>query len=133
MPTNTEPSTPLQAYRAIIDQLARDTSVGVSERLIRESGIYSRAPDQAAANEFVRTLTPLQRALLAEMLHHERVAAIHDALAVLTWWATCQDIALTFRGEPMSVELTSGEGFHGDYIGRCHGWEWPVGGGPEGA
>ncbi len=134
MPPSTEPSTPLEAYRAIIDQLAEETSTGVSERLLRTSGIYSKAPSQSAANDFARSLTPSQRDLLADMLRHERVGAIHDALAVLTWLVSCRDVSLGFRGQPMSEDLTSGEGFHGDYIGRCQGWQWPSGGGtPEGA
>ena len=125
-----QPTTPLEAYRAIIDELASETSVGVSESLLLQSGIYSKALGEQAANEFARSLSPEQRGLLAKMLHSERIDAIHDVLAVLTWWVTCRDVALTFRGQEMSLELTSGEGFHGDFIGRCEGWEWPKGDAP---
>jgi len=65
-----------------------------------------------------------QRQMLAQMLHAERVAAIHDVLAVLTWWVLTRGVGLTFRGEPMPVEL-SGQGLHGDYIGRLDDWQWP--------
>jgi hypothetical protein len=128
-----KPSSPIEAYRAIIDELANETSIGVSERLLRQSGIYSKASTLNAANEFARSLTPEQRILLAEMLHNERISAIHDVLAVLTWWVTCRDVALTFQGKAIPIELTSGEGFHGDYIGRCNGWEWPKDEDSEGA
>ena len=62
--------------------------------------------------------------MLARMLHAERVAAIHDVLAVLTWWIVARGVGFTFRGETMPIEL-SGEGLHGDYIGRVDNWEWP--------
>ena len=58
------------------------------------------------------------------MLNDERMGAIHDALAVLTWWISSQGLGLTFWDEFMPVEL-SGAGLHGDYIGRRDGWEWP--------
>jgi hypothetical protein len=58
------------------------------------------------------------------MLSEARDGTIHDVLAALTWWMTARDVGLTFRGEPMPFEL-SGEGLHGDYIGRRDGWEWP--------
>lgn len=124
MPPNFEPSTSIEAYKAIIDQLVEETTPGLSERLLRESGIYSKSARLPAANEFVKSLTGEQRNLLAEMLHHERIGAIHGTLAVLTWWLVCREVGLTFRGQPMPFEL-SGEGLHGDYMGRLDGWQWP--------
>jgi hypothetical protein len=62
--------------------------------------------------------------MLARMLHDVRQSAIFDVPALLTWWISTQDVGLTFRGEPMLTEL-SGEGLHGDYIGRLAAWEWP--------
>jgi hypothetical protein len=130
MPVNFEPSTPLEAYKAIIDQLVDEVTPGISERLVREDGIYSKALDQAAANEFVRSLTVDQRKILAQMLHEERAGAIAGVLSRLTWWLCCRDVGLSFKGQPMPLEL-SGEGLHGDYIGRCDGWEWPKEGNSE--
>jgi hypothetical protein len=124
MPINFEPSTPVEAYKAIIDQLVEQTSVGVSERLVRDDAVYSKAPNHDAENEFIHSLTEKQRRLVAGMLHDERTSAIHDVLAVLSWWLECRQVGLTFRGEPMPFEL-SGMGLHGDYVGRCGDWEWP--------
>jgi hypothetical protein len=129
MPPNFEPKTPIEAHKAIIDQLVEETSKGVSERLVRDSGIYSKAPGKAAANELVQTLSKQQRELLATMLRQERVGAIHDVLAVLTWWQQCREVGLTFRGNPMPFEL-SGMGMHGDFVGRLDDWEWPSDGKP---
>src|SRR4051794_22924265 len=105
MPPKPEPTSPLDAYKAIIDELVNETSQGVAERLVRRSGIYSKAPAQKAANDFVQSLTVGQRELLADMLHKERTSAIHDVLVVLQWWLSCRDVALTFRGEPMPFDL----------------------------
>ena len=124
MPPSVDPTTPIDVYKAIIDQLVEETSNGVSERLLRESGIYSNAPGEMAENEFAASLSPRQRELLAGMLRKERVGAIHDALAALTWWLSCREVGLTFRGKAVPFEL-SGMGLHGDYIGRLGGWEWP--------
>ena len=117
-------SRPIEAYKAIIDQLAAETSQGVSEKLVAEQGIFSRAPDERVFNSFVQSLSAEQRELLAKILHAERTATIHDVLAVLSWWVQTGGLGFTFRGEAMPVDL-SGMGLHGDYIGRRHDWEWP--------
>jgi hypothetical protein len=118
------PSTPRDVYKAIIDQLVSETRAAGSSSRVAEKGIYSNAPDDQPYNVFIRSLSPEQRALLARMLLEERDGAIHDVLAALTWWMTARDVGFTFRGEPMPIEL-SGEGLHGDYIGRRDGWNWP--------
>jgi hypothetical protein len=115
---------PVDAYRAIIDELVTEISYGVSEKLLAEKGIYSKALDDEAFNSFARSLSTDQRDMLAKILHAERVDTIHGVLAALTWWLKVGGVGLTFRGESMPVDL-SGMGLHGDYIGRQHGWEWP--------
>lgn len=126
MPPTTMPNTPIEAYKAIIDQLVQETSQSIGERLLRESGLYSKAktPEAAAGNKLAGSLTPEQRVVLGQMLRRERIGAIHDVLAVLTWWLLCQGVGLTFHGEPMPIDL-SGTGLHGDYIGRLADWQWP--------
>ena|ERR1700676_714834 len=123
MPPNTKPSTPREAYKAIIDQLVEEARVGVSQQLVRESGIYSKAKGYTEANELVRSMTTEQRRVLSDVLLDQRLSAIAGALSILTWWISCHGVALTYRGEPMPMELTE-EGLHGDFIGRCNGWEW---------
>lgn len=115
---------PIDAYKAIVDQLVTETSFGVSERLVAQEGIFSKAPNERAFNSFVQSLSDEQRELLAKMLHAERTAAIHDVLAVLSWWVQARGLGFTFRGELIPVDL-SGMGLHGDYVGRQHDWEWP--------
>lgn len=118
------PTTPLEAYKAIIDKLVRETSLYGAGPRVAERGIFSNAPDHQEYNEFIRTLTPEHRALVARMLSEERESGVFAVLADLTWWMTTRDVGLTFRGEPMPIEL-SGEGLHGDYIARKDGWAWP--------
>ena len=122
----TMPLRPVDAYKAIIDQLVTETSHSVTGKAVAESSSFSEPSYLAAYNRLTCSLTPEQRVLLSEMLHEERSGAIHDVLAVLTWWILTRDVGLTFRGEPMPVEL-SGMGLHGDYVGRLQAphWEWP--------
>ncbi len=124
MPVNFDPTSPIEAYKAMIDQLVEQTTPGVNERRLRESGVYSGSAEDAAANDLVTSLSGQQRDVLAEMLRQERVSAIHDVLAAFTWWLLCREVGLTFRGKPMPFQLSE-MGLHGDYIGRLDGWEWP--------
>src|SRR5437870_12600727 len=119
-----EPTTPIDVYKAIIDELVDVVRLSGSSGHVAERSFFSKAPAHARFNEFIRKLSPEDRALLSEMLQEERDEAIHDVLAALTWWITARDVGLTFRGDPMPVEL-SGVGLHGDYVGRRDGWEWP--------
>jgi uncharacterized protein DUF6547 len=117
------PATPLDAYKAIIDQLVNETRLSGPGSRVTERGIFSNAPAHQEYNAFIQSLSPEHRVVLARMLSESRDGAIHDVLAALTWWMTTRDVGLTFRGEPMPIEL-SGMGLHGDYVGRRDGWEW---------
>jgi hypothetical protein len=126
MPPNPEPSRPVDAYRAIIDQLVGETRRSGAGFQISDKGIFSKAPAHRRFNAFIASLSADDRTLLAEMLQDERDAAIHDVLAILSWWSDCGDVGFTFKGETMPVGL-SGTGLHGDFVGRRDGWEWPKG------
>lgn len=119
-----EPSTPVDAYKAIIDQFVNETRLFGHSSHVASDGVFSKAPSHSKYNKFLSSLSKVQRELLAEMLQEERDGAIHDMLATLTWWVTAKEVGLTFRGESMPVDL-SGMGLHGDYVGRREGWEWP--------
>lgn len=117
------PRTPALAYRQIIDQLVAG-SESLEARLVRTEGVLSKAPEQQAANQFVARLNSQDRATLAAILTNERQSAIHDVLATLSWWIDCREVALTYQGDPMPVDV-SGQGMHGDYVGRLTDWPWP--------
>lgn len=124
MPQNPEPSRPIDAYMGMIDQLVSETRTGGAGFQVIDKGIFSKAPAHRRFNEFIASLSPDQRKLLADMLQDERDGAIHDLLAVMSWWIDCRGVGFTFQGEMMPVDL-SGMGLHGDYVGWCDGWEWP--------
>jgi hypothetical protein len=114
---------PVEVYKQIIDALV-ELAPSLGARSIAEHGVYSQAPDLQPMNALVQRLRPEERSLLIQILTHERSSAIHDVLAAITWWIDCRSVALTYRGEPMPVQL-SGMGLHGDYIGRQNDWAWP--------
>lgn len=124
VPEMSEPETAPDIYKAIIDEFVNETRRYGSSAHVMESGFFSKAPAHCKFNEFIDTLSPSQREILSDMLQEERDSAIHDLLAALSWWIDCQEVGLTYRGKPMPVGL-SGMGWHGDYIGRRDGWEWP--------
>ena len=117
------PATPVGAYKEIIDQLATETTQGISERLVLEQGIFSKAEGEQEPNLFVQSLSSEQRRILSQMLHAERTSAIGDVLATLEWWIVARGVGLTYRGEPMPVQFA--EGMSADYVGRLDDWEWP--------
>ena len=125
MSDDRQPSRAIEAYKQIIDQLVTETSHGVREKTVVREIAFPDLSDDRVFNPFIKSLSTGQRQMLAQMLHAERVAAIHDALAVLTWWVLAREVGLTFRGEPMPVDI-SGAGLHGDYIGRLDDWQWPM-------
>jgi hypothetical protein len=131
MPLNSEPSRPIDAYKAIIDQLVEETRTGGAGFQVTDNGVFSKAPAHRRFNEFIASLSVDQRKLLADMLREERDGAILDLLAMLSWWIDCQELGFTFRGQTMPVDL-SGMGLHGDYVGRRDGWEWPKDGDASG-
>ena len=81
-----------------------------------EKGIWYESRVEDPPNAFAQSLSAEQRRILAQMLHDEGVSAIHDLLAHFTWWITTRHVGLTFKGEPMPIELS------GDYVG-INGWE----------
>jgi len=115
---------PIDAYKALIDQLVNETSHSVTAKTVVERGTFLETSAYAVFNDLIGPLGPERRRLLSQILDEERVGAIHDVLAVLTWWISPQGLGFTFRGESMPVDL-SGMGLHGDYIGRRQDWEWP--------
>ena len=122
MAAKPKPSQAAKAYKEIIDQLVGETRKGGGGFQVKDKGIYSRGhPD---FNAFIASLPAKQRKLLGEMLQEERDGAIHDVLAVLSWWVDCRELGFVLEGEAMPVDI-SGMGLHGDFIGRRDGWKWP--------
>lgn len=124
MPKFPVPTTPVDAYKAIIDQLVDETRGYGSAYHIEHLGVFSKGKAHHAYNDFIASLSEEHRVLLTKMLRDERDSAIGDVLAVLSWWVDCRHLGFTYRNAPMPVDL-SGMGLHGDYVGRCTDWQWP--------
>jgi len=125
-----EPANPLDAYKAIIDQLVVETRLSGPGPQVANSGVFSNAAAHHEYNVLIHSLSNEQRAILLRMLEDARDDTIHDVLATLSWWIVARDVGLTFRGAAMPVDL-SGMGLHGDYVGRRDGWDWPRDDGPQ--
>lgn len=113
-----------KAYKALIDGFVEQAREFGHAPHILTKRIFSKAPAHRRFNKFIRSLSPEQRELLADMLREERTGAIHDLLAQLSWWMECKGLRFILRRTPMPVDV-SGMGLHGDFIGRLDGWKWP--------
>jgi hypothetical protein len=121
---NTDDS-PATTYKAIIDQLVDQTRLGsVLARRVFENNPFPSASGQFIFNELLASLTEHQRRMMSQVLYEERESTIHDVLALLSWWIGCRGVGLSVEGQPMPVDF-SGEGLHGDFVGRCGEWAWP--------
>ena len=119
-----DPKTPIDCYKAIIDMLVNEVRLRGAGHQVSERGVFSQAPAHQEFNRLIGSLSQDQRTLVAEMLQDERHDAIHDVLSTLTWWIITRGVGITFQGLVMPVDV-SGGGLHGDYVGRCQGWQWP--------
>ena len=52
-----EPSRPIDAYKAIIDQLVAETSHGVTEKIVVERGAFLETADNAVYNPLLQSLS----------------------------------------------------------------------------
>ncbi len=117
----------MTTYHEIIDQLVRETrSQSACATRATDNAPFPAESEQPAFNRLLASLDAEQRTLLAETLRQERHSAIHDVLAVWSWWIECRGVGLSENGTPMPVGL-SGMGLHGDYVGRANDWAWPEG------
>jgi hypothetical protein len=71
-----EPTTPLDVYKAIIDQLVSEVRLSGSAEDVAERLFFSKAPAHSRFNDFIQGLSSEDRTLLSEMLQEERDGAI---------------------------------------------------------
>jgi hypothetical protein len=85
---------------ALIDQLMNETSHSVAARIVAERGAFLETSAYAVFNDLIGSLAPERRRLLSQMLEEERVNAVHDVLAALTWWISPQRLGSHFGANP---------------------------------
>ncbi len=123
--SSVRPATTHMAYSEFIDQLVAETRLQsvLADRLSRGSAFRHPGGD-SKFNRLLESLSAEQRHLVAEVLMEERHSAIHDVLAVMSWWSSSRGLSFMAEGKELETGL-SGMGMHGDYVGRCDGWQWP--------
>ncbi len=111
---------PITEYKSFIDGLVGiRRSIGAGR--VR-SGEWQKHPpaDQAKYNALLASLSQERREVLAEMVQHERDAAIHDVLVFMTdrkYRIQSGDTQLAV--EPFYTEM------YYDFVARCSGDTWP--------
>jgi hypothetical protein len=111
-----EPKTPLEAYRAILKELATETSNGSSTaNVVVSAGNFPPGSYHSRFNFLISSLDPQQRSMLAELLLDERAGTVFDVLATLSWWIECRDVRLTFKGKRLPVG-EDGLGMHEAFL-----------------
>lgn len=111
------------SYRTLIDRLVRACREGQGQVAAGRArrGVWSRnavtqpeeMPDQQRMNVLLAALRDADREVLAQMLYGA-FCGVHEALVVLHE-AQVSPFEDGYEGSP----------FH-DFIGRLHGWPWPV-------
>jgi len=111
-------------YRALIDALVRACREGqgqIGPSRVRR-GVWNtnagdgrdEVPDPAHLNRLLDGLNDTDRAVLAGMLEEAFVGGVHETLVSLHEMSM-QPFENGYEGTP----------YH-DFVGRLHGWNWPV-------
>jgi len=111
----------LERYKAFIDGLVARKN-GVEAKRIMGKG-YPQNEDNKAVNQFLNSLTPEQKAVLANMVQEARTGGIHDTLAYLDEMMDRDGLVLSQDGEAYPHDHF--ESMHYDFICRSEGDEWP--------
>lgn len=94
----------------------------ITARWVKGDG-FPKTEDNKAKNDFLATLTPEQKGIIAEMLQDEHIAGIHDTLAYINEMMDLEGLELHQDGESYPNDYF--ESLHYDFISRCDGDEWP--------
>ena len=116
-----EMSKKLELYKAFIDGLVKRKD-SIRALWVKGDG-FPKTEDNKGKNDFLKTLTPEQKCVLAEMLQDEHVAGIHTTLAYVNNMMDLKGLELHQEGESYPNDYF--ESLHYDFISRCEGDEWP--------
>ena len=112
----------LELYKAFIDGLVKRKN-SMKAQWVKGDG-YPKIEENKAKNEFLATLSPEQKDVLAEMLQEEHIAGIHDTLAYINEMIDLEGLELLQDGESYPNDYF--ESLHYDFISRFDGDEWLV-------
>ena len=91
----------LELYKAFIDGLV-ERKDSMTALWVKGDG-FPKTEDNKAKNDFLATLTPEQKDVLAEMLQDEHIAGIHDTLAYINEMMDLEGLELHQDGESLSL------------------------------
>lgn len=121
-PTDGEPAA-LAAYKRFIDLCVEVARGGVIGRRLRDNWPFTEPqnhPDLKRFNDMLASLTAEQRAWVAELVQGERMGAIGDLLAQMTW----KDLRVVDQGVELAWEPHGTENYY-DFTCRYEGDQWP--------
>lgn len=110
----------LERYKAFIDGLAARKDA-VETAWIRGNG-YPQIDDNREINQFLGSLTPEQKEIVAGMVQSARISGMHDTLAYINERMDCDGLALSQEGDDYPYDHF--DSMHFDFICRCEGDEW---------
>lgn len=109
--------TPGEAYMEFIDGLV-SMSGCVQANRVRDPEWWDKEP--AKVNELLRSLSPEQREVIAEMLERARTSAIHDVLVYLEWRHQISRDGVSIDAHAFDCYSS----LHHDYLARLMGEPW---------
>lgn len=113
----------LAAYKRFIDLFVAVARNSVTAKRIRDNWPYAEPqnhPDLRRFNDLLASLTPEQRARVTELVEGERMGAVGDLLAQMTW----KDLRIIDQGIELAWEPFGSVNYY-DYTCRCEGDRWP--------
>lgn len=111
----------LELYKNFIDGLV-ERKDSVTALWVKGDG-FPKIADNKEKNDFLATLTPEQKGVLAEMLQDEHIAGIYTTLAYINKMMDLDGLELHQNGESYPNDYF--ESLYYDFISRCDGDEWP--------
>lgn len=114
-------STDLELYKGFIDGLVKrkDSTTAMCVK----AGGFPNTLENKHKNEFLATLSPEQKEVLAAVLNDEHIAGIHTTLAYINEMVDLEGLEL--RQNSQTLHNDHFESLHYDFICRCEGDEWP--------
>lgn len=114
-------SNPLDLYKEFIDALVERRPCVTSAWVLGDG--YPDLPSNAAKNQALRSMTPEQRQVVAEIAQHARDGGIHDTLAYLNDQILLAGLRLSRDGVEFAIEPF--DTMHYDWVCRREGDAWP--------
>ncbi|ABK49611.1 conserved hypothetical protein [Shewanella sp. ANA-3] len=112
----------VEEYKSFVDALVGIKSAAAAQWVTGKG--FPDVPGNEHINQFLASLTPQQKEILASMIQGAKESGIHDTLAYLNEQMVFGHIEITQNGVKLPVEPFDTE-LHFDWVARSEGDEWP--------